>query len=189
MSEKLSRTPEHHKSPEHQHETEKSPEHNERPKEQLPEKSAEQSKGDIEKIKKSIESTALSGKEYGVGEKETPQDQQYGTTKEIKQTAYRKLIKKTQSQLKGPEKTFSKLIHRPTIEKSSEIASKTVARPTSFLMGSIFAFLASLIVFYISKRNGFEYNYLLFIIVFIGGYFFGLIVEMIAWIFKKPKRG
>ena len=108
-------------------------------------------------------------------------------TKHLKKDAYKRVIKKTQNNLSKTEKTFSKAIHNPVIEKVSDVSAKTVARPSGILFGSIGAFVASLVIYFISKRSGFEYNYLLFVMVFVGGYFIGLIAELFYKLIKPQK--
>lgn len=185
MSEKL-----HHKNPERHHNPEK---HDDRSAEHLKElqeraKHAESKSGDeIESIKKSIESNAVSGKEYSVGERETHPSHSYGVTKQLKRDAYRKTLHKAQTHLRGPEKAFSKVIHKPAVERVSDIGAKTVARPGGLLLGGITAFVASIVVLFIAKRSGFTYNYLLFLIVFAGGYLLGVVLEAIIGAFRKAE--
>lgn len=188
MSEKLSHSPEAHQSHENLREYEHTPEKQaHKSKEHEPKQ--HEKKTDLESIKKSIETTAVSGKEYSIAEKEnTNQGVSQASTKQLKKSAYHKVIKQAQVQLKGTEKSFSKFIHKPTVEKVSDVSAKTVARPTSLLFGSIFAFIASTTFYYIAKRNGFDYNYLLFFFVFVGGYFIGLIFETLTWLVKKPSK-
>lgn len=186
MSEQLSQIPESHHSKEKLHEIEQTPE-KQTYKSKEHEPTHHEKKTDLESIKKSIESTAVSGKEYSVLEKEsTDKGSSLANTKQLKKSAYHKIIKQAQLHLSGSEKNFSKFIHKPSVEKISDVSSKTIARPTSLLFGSIFAFIASLIFYFVSKRSGFEYNYILFSLMFIGGYFVGLIFETIFWLFRKP---
>lgn len=150
------------------------------------ENASETSKDELTAIKQSIEKAAISGKEYAVTEREhRPAQHSYGSTKELKQQAYKRTIKKAQSRLRGTEKRFSKIIHNASVEKASEAAAKTVARPSGFLFGSVSAFICSVIVLYISKRSGFTYNYLLFVVVFAAGYCLGLIAELTSRLFRK----
>jgi hypothetical protein len=186
MNEKL-----HHPSPEHHGNTthhEKAEQKHLKELQEKANKTQETSKDTIEHIKQSIESTAISGKEYSVGEKESkPTNHSFGVTKHLKKDAYKRVIKKTQNNLSKTEKTFSKAIHNPVIEKVSDVSAKTVARPSGILFGSIGAFVASLVIYFISKRSGFEYNYLLFVMVFVGGYFIGLIAELFYKLIKPQK--
>ena len=142
-------------------------------------------KQEIENIKKSIESSSISGKEYSIGESESRPSNSYGITKHLKKDAYKRTLKKIQIKLSKPEQKFSKVIHKPVIEKVSEISSKTIARPNGIVVGSFMALVTSIFVLYWSRKNGFSYNYLLFIIVFVGGYIIGTASELLIKIFKK----
>ena len=187
MSEKLNHpSPEHHKAtPEHE-----SREQAERLKHihEKGEKAENEARNNIEAIQKSIEESAVSGKEYSTAEKETPQNTVYGVNKELKSTAYKRVLKKTQSQLSTPEKTLSKVIHNPIVEKTSDVAAKTVARPSGILFGGIGAFIGTLILLYISKRSGFTYNYLVFVLLFIACYILGVIIELLAKSVRKVSK-
>ena len=58
--------------------------------------------------------------------------------------SYKKTMKETQAHMKPAERSFSKVIHNPAVEKTSEVLGSTVARPNAILMGSLFAFLFTL---------------------------------------------
>lgn len=178
MSEKL-----HQQSPERQHSPEakdtKLEKDNLKELQEKAKNTNEVSKDTIESIKKSIETSAISKDEYGTGAEKSKQPaRSYGNTKTVKQNAYKKVLKDTRKHLSTPEKTFSKVIHNPTVERASEVGAKTIARPTGILFGGIVAFIGSLLLIILSKRSGFSYNYLIFIIIFIGGYIVGLIAEL-----------
>jgi hypothetical protein len=186
MTEKLHTTPEQ----QHNHEADRSQErsHAEKLKENAA-KAEHAPKDNIEAIQKSIESTAISGKELSIGEKEKPvSSSPLFVTRKLKNDAYKRLMKKTQSHLSKSERSFSKVIHRPAVEKTSEIASKTIARPSGILFGGIAAFVATVFLLIVSKRAGFTYNYLFFFLVFVGGYFVGLIAELLYRLVKHPER-
>ncbi len=68
-------------------------------------------------------------------------------------------------------------MHLPAIEAASEVGAKTVARPIGLLAGGLCAFFGSVLLLWAAKHYGFRYNYLFFFLVFIGGYFLGLLVE------------
>ena len=137
------------------------------------------SQDSIDAIKDSIDRTALKSEDYQLTEKETKQPHSVTITKHIKHDAYKKVLRKTQKQLSTTDRAFSKIIHRPAIEKASDIGSKTVARPSGILFGGVGAFIGSLVVFIISKRSGFTYNYILFVLIFICGYMMGLLIELV----------
>lgn len=189
MSEKL-----HHSSPEHrqahaERERGKEAEHLKQLQEKA-KKSEKEPKSSIETIKKSIETAAVSGKEYSVGEKESTKQSSpnYGINKELKASAYKRTLKKARSQLSAPEKTFSRVVHNPIVEKTSDLAAKTVARPSGILIGGIGAFLGTLAILYISKRSGFTYNYLLFLLIFVAFYVLGVTLELVTKATRRFRR-
>ena len=83
---------------------------------------------------------------------------------------------------------MSKIIHRPLVERTSETAAKTIARPTAILTGGVSAFVGSIIVLYYAKRSGFSVGLSLFIILFAGGYLIGLLIELIIKTYSKLSR-
>ncbi len=99
-------------------------------------------------------------------------------TKTLKDEKYAHTLLQTQTQLKGPEKSLSKLIHRPSVEQFSNLAADTIARPSGILGGASGALVGSLIVLFSAKHYGFAYNFLLFLFLFAGGFTVGLIVEL-----------
>lgn len=142
----------------------------------------------IESLQDAAESKAVSGKEVNVGDKNTEQAAgQFGVAKELKADAYKKTLGRVRSQLSAPDRVLSKIIHQPTIEAASNVAAKTVARPSSFLGGSLGALIGSAVLVYLSRHNGFEYNYLAFFILFGGGYVAGALVELVYKLLFRRK--
>jgi hypothetical protein len=90
---------------------------------------------------------------------------------------YKRTLQSVQKDLSTPEKALSKVIHNPTVDALSEVAGKTVARPSGFLTGAIFAFVGSSAFLWISKHYGYKYNFLLFVIFFGVGFVVGLVLE------------
>lgn len=158
--------------------------------EEIAKRTSETSKDELKAIQQSIENAAVSGKEYSVGEKEAAPSptSSYSTTRIIKKTTYKRTLHKTQSKLPAPERSFSKFIHSPLVEKSSDVAAKTIARPNGILFGGIGAFVGSLILFYLSKRTGFTYNFSFFILAFAGFYLIGILLELILQLLKPRKK-
>jgi hypothetical protein len=117
----------------------------------------------------------------------TDNDQPLHVNYELKNMAYKRTLKRTRSRLPAPVRPFSRLIHQPVIETMSEFGAKTVARPSGILAGGIAAFLGSSLVLWISRHYGYEYNFLLFALLFVGGFFVGLIIEMLFRLIKRSK--
>lgn len=109
------------------------------------------------------------------------------TSKELLAQTYDRTLSSIRNRLKKPDKTFSKVIHQPVIEKSSEIVGATVARPSGILFGGVFSFVGSLLSYLLAKRLGGELPYSIFALFFVGGFVFGVIVEY-AWYFYKKRK-
>lgn len=143
---------------------------------------AHEHKGNIENIRESIEKEALTSETSKGREKHSPKhekDQSRYVSKELVDESYRRTLNRTRQHLSSPEKAFSKFIHNSVVDSVSELASKTVARPSGILAGGIFAFLGSSVFLWIARHYGYEYNFLLFAVLFLGGFFFGLLCEAI----------
>lgn len=117
--------------------------------------------------------------------KDTEEQQPTFINKELKDVAYQRTLKKTQSRLSAPSRLFSKTIHQPAVEAASEIAGKTIARPSGILSGGIFAFLGGSFFLWMAKHYGFQYNFLLFVLLFVSGFFLGLLIELVVHLIKQ----
>lgn len=114
-------------------------------------------------------------------------DQRILVNNELKDISYRRTIKKTQAKLSPTSRAFSKIVHQPTIEKVSEISGKTIARPSGILFGGIFSFIGSSFFLWAARHYGYRYNFLLFILFFVGGFFLGLAIELAIRILRAKK--
>ncbi len=141
----------------------------------------------IESLAQSAEQQAISGKELNVGDKTAESSgQSFGTSKHLKADAYKQALKRVRSGLNIPERTLSRIVHQKTVESVSNAAGKTVARPSALLGGGIGAFIGSAMLLYVSRHNGFTYNYTVFFVLFIGGFFAGALIELVIKVlFRK----
>lgn len=94
-------------------------------------------------------------------------------TKAARSKAYKSIMKQTQAELSAPSRAFSKFIHNPVVEKVSEVAGKTVARPNAILSGATFAFLLTLAIYLIARFNGYPLSGTETIASFIAGWVLG----------------
>lgn len=134
----------------------------------------------VESLAKAAESQAVSGKELNVGDKQGESSSQtFGVHKQLKTDAYKRTIKKVQTKLPAPERVMSKVIHQPAVDAVSNVTAKTIARPSGFFGGSLFAFLGSAAFLYMAKFYGFSYNYAVLFMLFVGGFVLGLLVELL----------
>ncbi len=146
---------------------------------------AEQEKGisedQLEKIKQSVESESISREDIrSRTESEQPKAPLQYNQKELKAASFNKTLAQVRSKLPAPERALSKIVHQKTVEKISDIGSKTVARPSGIMGGGLLALLGSSFVLIIAKRYGFAYNYSLIILLYIGGFAIGIIVELLT---------
>lgn len=133
----------------------------------------------LESIKATVETKAISKEDYKKGEsagENTPAATYISS--ELKQMGFRRSLNNARRHMSVPAKTLSKVIHQPVVEKISEAAAPTVARPSGILGGGIAALLGSGILLYVTKHYGYRYNYLVFIVLFIGGFVGGMAVEL-----------
>lgn len=147
----------------------------------------------VERIRSQIEAEAKSKHEHEEHHKtkeseKTELEQPVLINKELKQMTYKRTLRKTQNKLPAPYKTLSKVIHQPVVEAVSEVAGKTVARPSGVLMGGVFAFIGSSLFLWISKHYGYEYNFLLFLSFFAGGFIIGILVELGLYLANRKSK-
>ncbi len=154
------------------------------------EQSQEMTEKHVEQAKSKVEKQAISGKEYSVGEREKPtgHSTSHVSHKALKADSFKKTMSHARQKLPKSERTFSKLIHNKKVEAVSEVSSKTIARPSGILGGGIFALTGSILLLYMAKHYGFEYNFIVFILFFVGGFFIGSLVEITLKAFTKPHR-
>lgn len=100
-----------------------------------------------------------------------------GISKKDKKASFERTIKHVQAELPAPERAFSKLIHAPVIEKTSEVIGSTIARPNAILAGAVVAFFAVLAVYLLAKNLGYVLSGFETIAAFIVGWVIGVIYD------------
>jgi hypothetical protein len=101
-------------------------------------------------------------------------------TKRLKTERYKTTLQQVRRHLPPVQRLTSKLIHQPAIEAISEVGSKTVARPSGLLGGGLIALVGSLSVILVAKHIGFAVPHSIFWVLFLIGFFLGLVIEFIA---------
>lgn len=86
-------------------------------------------------------------------------------------------MKSVQRTMTPTSRAFSKVIHAPIIEKTSEVVSATVARPNAILAGSICAFLLTTAVYLLAKNIGYSLSGFETIGSFILGWAIGMLYD------------
>lgn len=147
---------------------------------------AEAKQESLEKIRENIEKTAASKKEIEHSRSETVASESVlKAGGQLKNIAFKQKMRDVQRKEKPAERRFSRIIHQPVVEEISNLAEGTVARPSGLLFGGIFSVLSSLLVLYIARHYGYEYNFLVGIVSFAGGFALGLLLEGLWRVFHK----
>ena len=149
---------------------------------------AKDNSGEIDNILKKIEKEASSKAElskHHEQEKDTAHDSGHYSHHQLTTQTFNQTIRSVQRRLPAPQRAFSKVIHNPKIEVVSDAAGSTVARPSGLLFGGLFSLLSSIVVLILCRYYGYEYNFSIGLISFIGGYFLGLLIEVISSFFKR----
>jgi hypothetical protein len=142
----------------------------------------------VAELSKQAKEEAVVAKELVSHEKSTPSESPLYVNRELKQQSWNRSMNRVRKHLTAPNKALSKVIHQPVVNAISSVGEKTVARPSGVLAGGIFALIGSSFFLYMSKHYGFQYNYLLFFMFFVGGFFIGLILELIGRAFFSKKE-
>jgi len=132
----------------------------------------------VETLSVAAKEKAVSGAEHSRGE--APKDTsktQYGVQKDLKDEAYANTMRRVRGQLKPTDRVASKWLHNSKVEAVSVVAAQTVARPSGLLGGGLVALIGSSIVLFMASRYGFNYNFGMFLILFVIGFALGTIVE------------
>jgi hypothetical protein len=115
-------------------------------------------------------------KKTKTGDAPTPR-RRGGISKKEKTASYKKHMKQVQAELPASERAFSKIIHTPVVEKSSEFIGATVARPNAILSGAIVAFFLVLAVYLVAKNLGYALSGFETIGAFIIGWVIGVLYD------------
>jgi hypothetical protein len=143
---------------------------------------ASNSEKSIESILSTIEKTAKTTEELSKHQdtaENRPSHTQLKTGHHLRQHGYTQTMKRVQKQLPPTQRTLSKIIHNPAVDAVSTVAGETVARPSGLLSGALFSIIANLLIIGICRYYGYEYNYLIGLLGFVGGFVVGLFVELV----------
>ncbi len=98
-------------------------------------------------------------------------------SKKERDASYKQHLKEIRTDMSVPQRAFSAFIHSPIVEKTSEVAGSTVARPNSILAGAVVAFFAVLAVYLIAKHYGYVLSGFETIAAFIVGWLLGILYD------------
>ncbi len=158
-----------------------------------PEKSHENKPGeDIEKrqekARRTIEKSAEQLKprasaEKGSTKSERRQDDQHFSKRE-RRVAFKKEIKRVQSQLPPASRALSKVVHNRAVESISEVLEETVLRPSVLIGGATVGLVGGTIFYIYARLAGFTLSGSEFLISMLAGALIGIVLEIIYKWFK-----
>ena len=102
-----------------------------------------------------------------------------GSSGLTRRVSYEFTMKSLRHRLSPVSRSFSKVIHQPIIEKTSEVIGKTVLRPSVSIGATTTAFIVGLFLYLTARQYGFELRGSAIWIALLVGGFGGLIVEAI----------
>lgn len=100
-------------------------------------------------------------------------------TKKEKERAYKQTLTRVQSEMSTPRRAFSKVIHAPIVERSSEIIGSTVARPNALLLGSVVAFIVLSVMYVVGRQYGYHLSGFEMIGSYVLGWVIGLSIDYV----------
>lgn len=108
-------------------------------------------------------------------------------SKSDREQSFKNTMAEVHTQMSAPSRTFSRFIHSPVIEKTSEVIGGTIARPNAILTGSLFAFFATLVVYLVARYYGYALSGAETIISFALGWVIGLIFDYLVLLVRGKR--
>lgn len=104
-----------------------------------------------------------------------------------KAAAYAQTLASLQRKLSPSSRAFSRLIHAPMVEQASEVAGKTIARPSVTLGATLTALVVGGFFYLSARRYGFALSGSEFILSLLAGAVLGLIAEGVLKLLRRPR--
>lgn len=136
----------------------------------------------LEHAREDIEQHAVSKEESATANQTEKQPEPVYFTRADRERSFQATMHHVRSQLNRSERILSKVIHQKQVEQISEVAGKTIARPSGLLGATSIVAIGLTIVLLIARHTGFKLSGSEFWILLCAGYIVGLSVEFI----RKP---
>jgi hypothetical protein len=109
--------------------------------------------------------------------------------KKLKKEKYRETLRDARAEMSVPERSFSRVVHNPVIEKTSEVAGSTIARPNALLFGSLASLILVAAAYLVAKYYGFTLSGFEWIGAYLLGWAIGLIVDWVRVALLNKRAG
>jgi hypothetical protein len=114
--------------------------------------------------------------------------QQPPITFELKEIAYQRLLSRSRRHFKAYERTFSRIIHQPSIDAISGLASRSIGRPSGILGGGLVSLIGTIFYYAVTRHYGYSYNFSVFVIFMVAGFLLGWTVELLWRLIRRSKK-
>lgn len=94
-------------------------------------------------------------------------------------SAFNSVMEEVRSHMSPQSRVFSKVIHTPAVEKTSDAVGGTIARPNAILAGGISAFAISIIVYLVARYYGYPLSGTESIAAFAFGWILGVTFDFL----------
>jgi len=96
-----------------------------------------------------------------------------------KDLAYKQTMQQIRAEMSAPSRAFSRIIHNPFVERSSEVIGGTLARPNAILAGSSTALILVILTYIIARTFGYQLSGFETIGAFLLGWILGLVYDYV----------
>ena len=154
------------------------------------EQSHENTEHRLEQARKSVEQEAISRENVDATQAEQSQKDTTEVrwwSSELKEQTLERTLTSVRKRLSAPERKLSQFIHIRAVETASDAAGKTIARPSGLLVGSICAFIGSIVSYLLARRIGGELSASVSLLFFVGGFVIGIVGEAVLFAYRKAK--
>lgn len=153
------------------------------------EKSREKEDSNKEKLeaRKSIDTLAISGKEKAPSGSEQKQQRQAVSSAHKRQT-YEATMKRVEAQLPNYQRTFSRFVNNPRVDRVSNVVGRTIARPSGIVGGGLFAVVGLLVLTYYANEIGFALSGTEFILLLVAGWAIGIVLDLVLTTVRRIFR-
>ncbi len=142
----------------------------------------------VEKIKHTIEQEAVSGKEMGHSESHHRRDHDATpVSSDLKKLRLSRTLTSVRKELNTADRLLSKIVHQPLVDSVSNAVGTTITRPSGVIGGGIVGLFGTSTLLWMSKHYGFQYNYLMVVVLFAIGFIVGVGVELLLKALHKRK--
>ena len=106
----------------------------------------------------------------------------------LKQESLKQGLRSVQRTESKSDRALSKVIHQPAVRATSEVAAKTVSRPSGLLGGGIAGLVGGSVYLYLAYHIGFVYQPTVFLALTLAGFIVGLTLELLIRLVARPRR-